>query len=181
MQFSKTAAMCAALAVGGIASSASAANFLFSYSSNDGTQGAFGQLDATANGDGTWTATSGTIQVFGNIRTGLGTLVPDPIAPLPIASPSGAFLYDDQLLPGQNPLITVYGLLFDVGSVEANIFSNGPGPGTYEFAVWNGSSYGTDLGNFTLTYVPEPASWACMLVGLGLMGAMLRRRKEVTV
>lgn len=31
-------------------------------------------------------------------------------------------------------------------------------------------------GNFTATYVPEPAAWALMILGFGGVGAMLRRR-----
>jgi len=31
--------------------------------------------------------------------------------------------------------------------------------------------------NFTVTAVPEPASWAMMMIGFGATGAMLRRRR----
>jgi hypothetical protein len=37
-------------------------------------------------------------------------------------------------------------------------------------------SYGNELTNVSLTLVPEPATWALMLVGFGGMGAALRRR-----
>ncbi len=41
----------------------------------------------------------------------------------------------------------------------------------------NGSSSGIGVGTVT-TAVPEPATWAMMLVGFGLVGASLRRRRQ---
>ena len=35
--------------------------------------------------------------------------------------------------------------------------------------------------NFSLSYVPEPASWALLIVGFGLTGAAMRRRRSVAV
>ena len=60
-------------------------------------------------------------------------------------------------------------LLFDIGSAEVNIFSNGPGPGTYQFFRNNGAN---DFGDFALTEVAvsEPATWAMMLFGVGMIG-----------
>jgi PEP-CTERM motif len=168
----------AALALCAIASSASAATFLFSFTSNDGADSASGTLQASANGDGTYTATSGTITSFGSVTdNGSGVLVADAAAPAPSLSPSGFFIYDDQLLPGQNPLITNNGLEFAVGGAEINIFSNGAGPGTYQLYNNNGNNV---LGDFALTAgaVPEPANWALMLVGFGSMGVAMRSRRR---
>jgi hypothetical protein len=47
-----------AVAFGGV-TSASATTFLYSYTSNDGMEAASGTLMATANGDGAFTADSG--------------------------------------------------------------------------------------------------------------------------
>ena len=92
-------------------------------------------------------------------------------------SPSGLFIYDDQLLPGQNPLILNGGLLFTSGSTEVNIFSE---PGTYRYYEGVAGGYPYDsYGSFTLTAVPEPATFVmggtALLVGLGY--TRIRRRK----
>ena len=112
------------------------------------------------------------------VESGSGGLIPNPTPPGEVLSPSGFFLYDDQLLPGQNPLITNGGLLFSINGVEVNIFSNGPGPGTYEFYENNGFNI---LGNFSLTpaSVPEPSSLILGSFGImaGLVTAFVRRRK----
>jgi hypothetical protein len=166
-------ALGAALAISAIATSAYATNFLFTYTSNDGSEAASGTLSATANGDGTYTALNGVINALGPVAAGAGSLMANPAPPAASYSPSGYFIYDDQLLPGQNPLITNNGLLFDIGGAEINIFSNGPGPDTYQFYSNNGAN---DFGNFALTQasVPEPGAWALMLLGVGLAGATLR-------
>lgn len=45
--------------------------------------------------------------------------------------------------------------------------------------VANGNDFGVD--NISLTAVPEPASWALMIMGFGSAGAMLRRRRLAAV
>ncbi len=181
-------ALVASLAAGAIATSASAATFLFTYAGDGGLNGASGTLDATANGDGTYTATSGTITGFGpsyadGVGGAMGMLIANPNAPAQSTSPMGAFYYDDQAMPGQNPSITNGGLLFSVGGYEVNIFSNGPGPDTYTLQSYtSGTGYTAAAnGNFALTEVgsvPEPATWALMLVGFGLAGGAYRASRK---
>jgi hypothetical protein len=161
---------------------ASATTFFFSFASNDGAEVATGELSATPNGDGTFTAVSGAITMVGpELISGTGALTPNAGAPGSIISPSGAFIYDDQLLPGQNPSITNPGLLFNVGGEDVNLYSNGPSSpvpnGTYYLQSFNGG-YATAVGQFALTAVPEPAAWALMLVGIGLAGATLRSQAK---
>jgi hypothetical protein len=176
MKFRNILALGAAGAVCVLASTSFATTFLFSYSGDGGANGASGTLTATANGDGTYTATTGTITEFGPVATGVGTLIANPAAPAQSTSPSGAFYYDDQLLPMQNPLLLNGGLLFDVAGSEVNIFSNGPGPDTYTLASQAGASTN---GDFALSAaVPEPATWGLMLVGFGLAGAVARSSRE---
>jgi hypothetical protein len=50
------------------------------------------------------------------------------------------------------------------------------GPFTLSFKNGGGDNVGAMLDNVTVTAVPEPESFALMLVGLGMMGSILRRR-----
>jgi hypothetical protein len=168
------------------AAGASATTFLYDFISNDGLETASGDLIATANGDGTYTAVSGTITLIGGEQVaGAGALTANPGAPSSEYSASGAFIYDDQVLPGQNPGITNPGLLFDVAGLEVNIFSNGPSAaapdGTYSLDTFAEGGYLTSTGAFTLTAVPEPAAWSTMLIGASLAGAAMRRRRQVSI
>ena len=46
-------------------------------------------------------------------------------------------------------------------------------------AVGLSDSLGGYVDNIKLTAVPEPATWAMMILGFGYMGALLRRRRTV--
>ena len=78
--------------------------------------------------------------------------------------------------------ITIFGIHFGGGSVLGNVtafykFDASAGTTTIPFAT-NGSSgwvlYQT--GGGTEDVVPEPATWAMMIAGFGLVGAAMRRR-----
>ena len=158
--------------------------FIYSFVSDPGypvVDVSGGLLLGDANGDGTYTAVSGNGAVSDGTTL---SLISNPNPPSETLSPSGFFLYDDQLLPGQNPSITNGGLLFSIvspgayegGATEINIFSNGPGPGTYLYYANNGFNvYGT----FTLTAVPEPSRLVGLIglcgMGVVVLGWRLRR------
>jgi PEP-CTERM motif len=141
----------------------------------------YGTLVADANGDGTYTAIGGTIT--DNIGDTGYTLVANPNAPGISTAPNG-FDFDDQLLPGQDPLLTGGGLLFGPGGSDAgafvNIFSNGPG--SYEIAKSDSSlDDNPNIIAFTLTpvSVPEPSSLAlCGIASMiGVAYARARRKR----
>jgi choice-of-anchor C domain-containing protein len=49
---------------------------------------------------------------------------------------------------------------------------------TLAFASATGTAFGPALDNVSVAAVPEPASWALMLVGFGGLGAVLRRQRR---
>jgi hypothetical protein len=101
--------------------------------------GSIAIVQATPNGDGSFNATSGSLCVLSGPTAGMYDLVPNPNPPFPFFSPSGAFIVDDQLFPGQDPVLDVYGLFFAGNGLEINIWGNGPG--SYTFASFNGSFF----------------------------------------
>lgn len=188
----RTSMIVAALVAGFLGTAASATTFFFTYSGDMGLTGASGTLQATANGNGTFTATSGTITGFGpayadGTAGAMGALIANPNAPGNATSPLGSFFYDNQLAPNPaNPTITNAGLLFSVGGYEVNIYSNGPGPGTYSLLSYGNGAYTPEArGDFALTQVggavAEPAMWMMMVAGFGLVGVSVRSRSRTTV
>jgi choice-of-anchor C domain-containing protein len=51
---------------------------------------------------------------------------------------------------------------------------------TLSFASATNTAYGPALDNVSVAGVPEPASWALMILGFGGLGATLRRQRRVT-
>jgi hypothetical protein len=86
------------------------------------TQTAFGSLNATDQGGGTWLATAGSLTVTGGTDVGTYTLIPG--GPGVTTSPFGSFLYDNVITPSANPALDVDGLLFGVAGKELNVWGN---------------------------------------------------------
>jgi FIMAH domain len=130
------------------------ADTTFSFTATDSGSGTFsyGLLQASDNGDGTFTATGGYLIVISGPIVGTYDLFPNPNPPAPFFSPSGAFLVDDILYPGQNPTLDVFGLLFTGNGLEINIWNDGGGV-PYTYFAFNGSSFvlaSNEAAGFTL-------------------------------
>jgi hypothetical protein len=147
--------------------------------------GGYGTLDTTPNGDGTFTATGGSVTVTssGDGFTGTLPLYPNPTPTGYDYSPSGYFIYDDQLLPLTDPVITNPGLLFTalpVTDFELNLFSTGPG----SYLYWDNNGYNAPisfiLSNEDAVSIPLPASFWTGLGLFAVMGALrLRHRRHL--
>jgi len=88
----------------------------------------------------------------------------------------------DQLLAGAP-------LLPDFGGISFSTANDGD----FNLYTWNGASYelssnvdpvgypqnGVLLSSFSVSAVPEPATWAMFFLGLGALSVVLRRRKSV--
>jgi hypothetical protein len=120
-------------------------------------------LQATPNGDGSFTATSGCLFVFSGPNVGTYDLVPNPDPPNIFVSPSGAFLVDDQLFPGQDPLLNMFGLLFEGNGLEINIWGNGPGI-PYSYFSFNGSFYNLFSNNADVSQISTSDPFALIFL-----------------
>ncbi|HEV2567918.1 MAG TPA: PEPxxWA-CTERM sorting domain-containing protein [Sphingomonas sp.] len=89
-----------------------------------------------------------------------------------LANP-GAFTNSLSDWIGANPDLLVVGLSSGIGSGWSGTFSGGIDNVAFDF----GSR--ADSFNFEVAAVPEPATWAMMIGGFGLLGAATRRRRSV--
>jgi PEP-CTERM motif len=152
-------------------------DFTFNIGGNIG----FGSLLTTAEGGGQFLATSGTLTVTGGADIGTYTLYPG--GPGPTLFP-GAFIYDNLVMPGSNPSLDMYGLLFSSSGKLINIWGNSFS--NYSFVDHTSNGYGvqyTGPGVFTATVVPLPASYTLLLGGLGVIGlfALRKGRKSAMI
>jgi len=117
------------------------------------------------------TAFTGTID--GNTIDGLLGSPLDPRAPS--VSPLGAFIYDNIVYPGPDPMLDTSGILFSISGTEGNIWGNS-GPKDYSFYVCCYVPANDRVDTFTLTpaAVAEPSALA--LLGSGLLGLWFVRR-----
>ena len=103
---------------------------------------AYGSLNVTDLGGGSWLATAGSLTVTGGSDVGTYTLIPG--GPGITTSPLGSFLYDNVITPSANPALDVDGLLFGVTGKEINVWGNSAN--NYSFYDSTGTGvYGTQL------------------------------------
>jgi hypothetical protein len=100
--------------------------------------------------------------------------------------------YDGLYYPGGSPqtasdypfhggYFDIYGLVFTLANGDSvNFWSDGDmgGGASYGAAVTDGNDVLDYVGGVAVS-VPEPASWALMICGLGIMGATIRKRNRV--
>lgn len=159
---------------------AHAGSYSFEFLSNDSSY----QVDGIFTTDDVLNALNGydilgvSGTVYGPVGGAITTLVPNPNSPGSSATPSinGWYItFDNNLFPNAAPVLNSFGVAFyTAGGATWNIFSSG---NQYELFT-NAIPGNVDkLGALAVTAVPEPESYAMMLAGLAVMGAIARRRK----
>ena len=118
---------------------------------------------------------------FGFFPVASGIPTPEGVAP--------GFSYDNLFYPAGSPqaatdypfsggVFDIYGVVFTLLDGNAvNLWSNGDfgGGATYVVGVTNGLTVLDYVGDVSLTAaVPEPATWAMMIIGFGAVGAIMR-------
>lgn len=102
------------------------------------------------------------------------------------------FSYDNLFYPGGSPatatdytfhggFLDIYGLVFTTADGKAvNFWSNGDfgGGPTYGAGVTDGIKVLDYAGNIAANTVPEPVTWAMMVVGIGFVGAAMRKSRQ---
>ena len=120
--------------------------------------------------DGSFTITSGD-----GFTAGTYTLFPNPNPPGQSLSPSGYFLFDNQVSPDTDPFVNNNGFLFTSGTIEINLFSNAGSIPEYQLYQNNGANV---MGGATIVPVPEP-SVRMLLMPFGVVLWMLRMKRTV--
>jgi hypothetical protein len=112
----------------------------------------------------------------GNFKVGATTTTVTGLAPL---NPPGFFT--DNVFFNANPAFNGSGLGVSFAGGFANLWGNAPSNYSF-YTSLDGSNYpvATD-GTLSVTRVPEPASWALLIVGFGMVGVAARRRKAIVV
>jgi hypothetical protein len=151
------------------ATAASATAYDFTLLDNDGsTVDASGVLNLTGN---VIDSITGTVNGYGAI-TGLMANPDSPNAHI-----QGDIEYDN-LFNTAVPGVDLWGIFLNTASGAAinlyNVYSGGSNVPNNTATVYVDGVGSVANGAFSITAVPEPASWGLMLVGIGLAGATLR-------
>lgn len=85
----------------------------------------------------------------------------------------GASATGAQEVPVTNPLVTFTFTGADQNVAALQLTSTDPSPSS--------SNYSFEIDNLAISPVPEPATWGMMMLGLGVAGASLRRRRSTRV
>ena len=165
--------MIAAAATVAVIAPANAATYLLNYTATSGAP-----LPTTAK---ITITTSDTLNLAGgydilaatgNFKVGATTTAITGLAPL---NPPG--FSTDNVYFNANPVFTVAGLGVSFAGGFANLWGNAPSDYSFYTSLDGSNCPVATSGTLSTTRVPEPAAWALLIVGFGMVGAVARRRK----
>ena len=106
----------------------------------------------------------------------IDSLVVNPNAPDPYSA--FGYTFDNNFFPSADPVLNLWGVMFTtVGGDKWNLW--GVSPSDFILHSYTGTVGEQVHGDMITSAVPEPESYALMLAGLGLVGAIVRRRKAM--
>lgn len=171
-------ALIAPLALSALAAPALAEDNVFTFTYSDPLTLAHGNVLASDNGDGSFTAYSGTLTISGTSFDGVYNLWQNPSAPAASYSPSGRFIINNQVHTGTASLFDFYGLLFTSGSREVNLWGNGDGnPWSLWSSTGGGYDHSSDSGVVT-DIVVQPVPSVGAPIALASVGLLVMRRRR---
>jgi hypothetical protein len=84
----------------------------------------------------------------------------------------------DNVYFAADPIFTSSGLGWTTAIGTGNLWGNSPG--SYSLYEFDGNSYYiATTGTLSTNAVPEPATWALLMIGFGMVGVAARRRKAI--
>ncbi len=102
------------------------------------------------------------------------------VSTMPTSAMTNAYyVFDNLLLPGNT--FDTGGLFFETSTTLVNLYyDSGSFQVAYSPIGFDGLGTTVPVSGSVMPVVPEPAIWAMMILGFGVVGATMRRRPQVT-
>ena len=173
------ATMIASMTVVVLATWSAANATVYEFTFNSPSESIVGQLTVDTSNNQV-TDITGTLS--GVVNDTINGFIANPSFPNPVSLPDGAFIYDNVFYPGQDSLVDQFGVVFTTAGNPGgywNLWSAAPGDySLYESNLAGDYPIAISGGSLDPQAVPEPSTWAMMLIGLAGIGFAAHRRSR---